>query len=71
MNYIDKNNINIIEKLKRIIKYILMGFISFISLRYIPKETMNIEDVIKISAISSISFAVLDMISPSIKVINT
>ncbi len=54
------------EKCKRIIKYILMGLIMLVSLRYIPNQLLDNSELITISFISSISFAILDMISPSI-----
>ena len=72
----DKNNINKtsklnkLEKSKRIIKYILMGFIILVAVRYIPNQPINTKEIIIIGLISSISFAMLDMVSPSIKVIN-
>ncbi len=54
------------EKCKRIIKYILMGLIMLVSLRYIPNQLLDNSELLTISFISSISFAILDMISPSI-----
>ena len=54
------------EKCKRIIKYILTGLIMLVSLRYIPNQLLDNSELLTISFISSISFAILDMISPSI-----
>jgi len=54
------------EKSKRIIKYILMGLITLSSLRYIPSQLIDTTTMLTISCIVSISFAILDMISPSI-----
>tara|TARA_B100002019_G_C21157547_1_gene541529 strand:+ start:418 stop:630 length:213 start_codon:yes stop_codon:yes gene_type:complete len=54
------------EKCKRIIKYILMGLTMLVSLRYIPNQLLDNSELLTISFISSISFAILDMISPSI-----
>ncbi len=54
------------EKCKRIIKYILMSLVMLVSLRYIPNQLLNNNELLTISFISSISFAVIDMISPSI-----
>jgi|UniRef100_A0A6C0ITJ8 hypothetical protein len=68
---LNKNsNLNKLEKIKRIIKYILMGFIILVAVRYIPNQPINTKEIIMIGLISSISFAMLDMVSPSIKVIN-
>lgn len=53
------------EKCKRITKYILMGLVTTCSLRYIPNTLLSTRELIMISFISSISFAILDMTSPS------
>ena len=54
------------EMSKRIIKYILMCLIMLVSLRYIPYQLLNNSELLSLSFISAISFAMLDMISPSI-----
>ena len=58
------------EMCKRIIKYILMGFIILVSVRYIPTQPIATKEIIMIGLISSIAFAMLDMVSPSVKVTN-
>ena len=62
--------LNKVEKSKRIIKYILMGFIILVAVRYIPNQPIETKEIIMIGLISSIAFAMLDMVSPSIKVLN-
>ena len=69
-NSITKNNLNVLEKSKRIIKYILMGFIILVAVRYIPNQPIETKEIIMIGLISSISFGMLDMVCPSIKVTN-
>lgn len=64
-NYAVKN----IEKSRRIIKYILMGFIILVAVRYIPHQPIETNEIIMIALTSSISFGMLDMVSPSIKLI--
>lgn len=54
------------EKCKRIIKYILMGLVILVSIRYVPTQLLDTSELLMISFISSISFAILDMVSPSI-----
>ena len=69
----DKSQIkklNALEKSKRIMKYILMGFIILVSVRYIPNQPIDTQEIIIIGLISSISFAMLDMVCPSIKIAN-
>lgn len=51
---------------QKAIKYILIGFIIMISVRYIPNSILQNKEIIIIGAISSISYAVLDIVSPSI-----
>ena len=65
----NNSKLNTLEKSKRIIKYILMGFIILVAVRYIPNQPINTKEIIMIGLISSISFAMLDMVSPSIKVL--
>ena len=65
-----KSNFNKLEKSKRIIKYILMGFIILVAVRYIPNQPINTKEIVMIGIISSVAFAMLDMVSPSIKVSN-
>ena len=67
---IKSSKLNKVEKSKRIIKYILMGFIILVAVRYIPNQPIQTKEIIMIGLISSIAFAMLDMVSPSIKVLN-
>lgn len=66
----NNSKLNTLEKSKRIIKYILMGFIILVSVRYIPTQPIATKEIIMIGLISSIAFAMLDMVSPSVKVTN-
>jgi hypothetical protein len=59
-----------ITKLQKITKYILMGLIVVVALKYIPDNQINNKEIIMIGATSSISYAILDMISPAIKISN-
>lgn len=52
---------------RKIIKYILFSLITFLLLRYIPSELIKEEDIIKITCLSTICFAILDIILPSTK----
>ena len=57
-----------LSHMQRLIKYILMGLIVVIATRYIPENIIQTKEIIMIGATSSIVFAILDMISPSIKI---
>jgi hypothetical protein len=52
----------------RLIKYILMGLVVLVALRYIPDRILQLKEILIIGAISSITFAILDMISPTINI---
>ena len=67
-NFLKKNKLNALEKSRRVIKYILMGFIILVAVRYIPNQPIETKEIIMIGLISSISFGMLDMVCPSIKV---
>jgi len=59
-----------INKLQKITKYILMGLIIVVAMKYIPDNKINNKEIIMIGATSSIFYAILDMISPAIKISN-
>ena len=51
---------------KLILKYILIGIITFIAIRYIPTTTLLQDDILIISFIVSIGYAIIDYIGPSV-----
>ena len=55
---------------KKLIKYLLIGLLVALSARYVPKQTINNEEVILIGAVASIVYGLLDMYSPSIIIKN-
>jgi len=60
------NNLNI----ERMIKYILLGLVVLIAVKYIPEKGIPNKEIIMISATSAIAFSILDMVSPSVNVVN-
>ena len=60
---IDQTNIN---KFQRLIKYILMGLVVIAAIKYVPTNCLQDKEILMIGAVSSISFAILDMVSPTI-----
>jgi hypothetical protein len=56
-----KNNFH-----SKLFKYLIIAFIVFSSIKYIPENKVIMKENLMISAIASITFAILDMISPSI-----
>lgn len=61
---INQNRNNLYHKL---FKYLIIAFVVFVSIKYVPDNKVSVKENTMISAIASITFAVLDMISPSIK----
>ena len=53
-------------KLQKLTKYILIGLIVVLATKYIPENKLQTKEIIMIGATSSISFAILDMVSPAI-----
>jgi nucleosome binding factor SPN SPT16 subunit len=54
---------------KNLIKYLLFGLIVGMSVRYIPVNNIKNKEIIMIGAIASISFGIIDMVSPSIIIV--
>ena len=63
------NQVNICN-INKIIKYILMTIIIILCLRYIPDYILKINEIIIIGVIISIFYAILDFISPTVKIYN-
>ena len=59
-----------ISRVKKLLKYILMGMIVVIAMKYTPSCNVPNKEIIMIGAVSSIAFAILDIISPTIQIIN-
>ncbi len=62
MNKSSKTN----EFLKRLFKYIVEFLIVAASLKYVPQTTLETTDIVKISIIAVVAFAILDMYYPAI-----
>jgi hypothetical protein len=64
-----KNSLKSLDQ-KKIVKYLLFAFVMALSLRYIPSNSISTKEIIMISAISSITFSIIDIISPSVQIID-
>lgn len=58
------------DNIKKIIKYLIIGFIVGLSARYIPSTSLDNNEIIFIGATASIVYGILDMYSPSIAIKN-
>jgi len=54
------------EIVNRIIKYLVEGLFVAVAAIYIPKRTLNVEDVASLGLVAASVFAILDVVSPSI-----
>jgi hypothetical protein len=54
-------------RVERLIKYVLLGLIVILALLYIPENKLPTKELIMIGATTSIAFAILDMVSPTLR----
>lgn len=54
---------------EKLFKYIVMGLIVMLTVKYIPSYLLNNDEIVIIGLTASITFAILDMLSPTIKII--
>ena len=57
------------EMIIRSIKYIIMGLMVALGSLFIPEKKINISEIVIISMVASITFALLDMYSPSVSIV--
>jgi hypothetical protein len=65
----EKNHVYI-NKTKKLLKYLVLTLVVSLSLNYIPQNKIEINEILMISSITSITFAILDIINPNIKIIS-
>jgi ABC-type Co2+ transport system permease subunit len=58
--------VNIVELVKRIIKYLVEGLMVAIAAYAIPKRSLNIEEIILIALTAAATFSILDTYVPAI-----
>jgi len=58
--------IDIQELLRRIIKYLIEGFMVAIAAYAIPERSLNIEEIMAVTLTATATFAILDTYIPSI-----
>jgi ABC-type Co2+ transport system permease subunit len=61
-------NIDLSELLKRLVKYIVEGFIVALAAFAIPRQTLNLEEIFLIAAVAAMTFSILDVFIPSMGV---
>jgi ABC-type Co2+ transport system permease subunit len=60
------DNLDLQEVLKRTIKYLVEGFAVALAAFYIPRRKMNLQEIAMIAITAAASFAVLDLLAPSV-----
>jgi hypothetical protein len=53
---------------KKLFKYLVIGLVMALSIKYIPEQQLKVREIITLSLIASVTFAILDMYSPTINV---
>jgi hypothetical protein len=57
-----------ILRVERMVKYMLLGLIVVLATRYIPENQLPTKELLMIGATSTIAFAILDLVSPAVRV---
>lgn len=60
--------INVAELVKRVIKYLVEGFMVAVAAYAIPKRSLNIEEIVLIALTAAATFSILDTYVPSMGV---
>ena len=59
-------DIDLNEVVRRAVKYLVEGLAVAVAAFYIPKKKMNLQEIAMIAVTAAASFAVLDMLAPSV-----
>lgn len=60
------DSLNLQEIVRRVIKYLVEGLAVSVAAYYIPRRTMNLQEIAMIAITASAIFAILDLYAPSI-----
>jgi ABC-type Co2+ transport system permease subunit len=59
---------NLTEFIRRVVKYLIEGFIVSLAAFAIPKQTLNIDEILLIALVAAMTFSILDVFIPSMGV---
>lgn len=68
MNNSERFELDLVEVVKRAVKYLLEGAAVALAARYIPSEKIDMKEIAMIAFTAACVFAVLDMYAPSVSV---
>jgi len=57
--------LDITEFIRRLLKYMIEGFIVALAAYAIPRQTLNLEEIFLISAVAAMTFSILDVFIPA------
>ncbi len=57
--------LDITEFIRRLLKYMIEGFIVALAAFAIPRQTLNLEEIFLISAVAAMTFSILDVFIPT------
>ena len=58
--------VNATELASRAIKYFLEGLAVAVAMVIIPRKVPNVEEILTVSVVAAVVFAILDLLSPSV-----
>lgn len=59
-------DLSVTELVTRVIKYLLEGLAVAVAMVVIPRKVPSLEEIISISVVAALVFAILDLLSPSV-----
>ena len=59
-------DLSVTELVTRVIKYLLEGLAVAVAMIIIPRRIPNLEEIISVSVVAALVFAILDLLSPSV-----
>ena len=57
---------DLVEMSKRMFKYLIYAIVVGLAVKYVPAQKLTTREIIMISVIAAIAFAILDMYTPSV-----
>lgn len=61
-----KMDLSVTELVTRVIKYLLEGLAVAVAMVVIPRRVPSLEEIVSISVVAALVFAILDLLSPSV-----
>lgn len=59
-------DLSVTELVTRVIKYLLEGLAVAVAMVVIPRRIPSLEEIVSVSVVAAVVFAILDLLSPSV-----